>query len=152
MSDPILEIKPRTGLNSLPFGTTTQEAEQYFGKPEETEELDASTDSCSLVWHFWERGFSLFFDKQQGNQFSCVEIDHPECLLWGVKVFDLTEPELKVFFTHKGYKEMEVEDHDWGERRISFDDALIDFYFEGGKMISINYGISLGDEVLILAN
>jgi hypothetical protein len=73
-------------------------------------------------------------------------------LLWGVKVFDLTEPELKVFFTHKGYKEMEVEDHDWGERRISFDDALIDFYFEGGKMISINYGISLGDEVLILAN
>jgi hypothetical protein len=154
MSVPILEIKPRSGINNLAFGTSTQEAEGQFGKPDETEQMEGVADTFSLVWHFWEKGFSLFFDIQQGNKFSCVEIDHPESLLWGKKIFRLSETELKDFFTLKGFKLIDVEDHEWGERRISFDDALIDFYFEKGKMISINYGISLGGEerMLILPN
>jgi hypothetical protein len=149
----ILDIKPQKGLNTLSFGTTTGEAEVCFGKPEETEELDASEESRSLVWHFWEKGFSLFFDMKQGNKFTCVEIDHPDSLLWGKRIFELSEPELKAFFTLKGFKEIDMEDHEWGERRVSFDDALMDFYFEKGKMTSINYGITLDEEqVLILAN
>jgi hypothetical protein len=154
MPAPILEIKPRSGINGLAFGTSTAEAEGQFGKPDETEELEGGTDANSLVWHFWEKGFSLFFDIQQGKRFSCVEIDHPESVLWGKKIFRLSETELKSFFTDKGFKTIDIEDHEWGERRISFDDALIDFYFEKGKMISINYGISLGGEekMLILPN
>jgi hypothetical protein len=153
MSAPILEIKPHKGINNLVFGTGTLEAEGVFGRPEETEELDSGSDSCSLVWHFWEKGFTLFFDMQQGNMFTCVEIDHPDCLLWGQKIFELTEPELKTFIAKQGFHEIDIEDHEWGERRISYDDALIDFYFEKGKMISINYGINLGDDkILILAN
>jgi hypothetical protein len=153
MSALILDIKPRKGLNTLAFGTGISDAKGCFGEPEETEELDASADSRSLVWHFWEKGFSLFFDMKQGNKFTCVEIDHPDSLLWGKKIFEFTEPELKVLFTLKGFKEIDMEDHEWGERRISFDDALMDFYFEKGRMVSINYVITLGDEkMLILPN
>jgi hypothetical protein len=153
MASLLLDIKPCRGLNSLLFGTSTHDAEGCFGKPEETETLGEDAEGSSLVWHFWEKGFSLFFDQHQGNKFTCVEIDHPDSLLWGKKIFDFTEPELKVLFTLKGFKEIDTEDHAWGERRISFDEALMDFYFEKGKMISINYGITLGDDkILILPN
>jgi hypothetical protein len=149
----ILEIKPRKGLNDLVFGTSTEHAEKCFGKPEETEKLDDTGDSCSLVWHFWEKGFSLFFDVTHGNKFSCVEIDDTETLLWGEKIFRMDEPQLKAFLTLKGFKDIDMEDHAWGERRVSFDDALMDFYFEHGQMTSINYGITFEEEqVLILPN
>ncbi|HXC06503.1 MAG TPA: hypothetical protein VNZ86_17215 [Bacteroidia bacterium] len=153
MPETALHIKPKKGINDLIFGCSLKEAEAYFGKPEETEELEGGDDSCSLVWHFWEKGFSLFFDAKRHNLFTCVEIDHPESMLWGKKVFGLTEPELKALFILNGFKEIDMEDHEWGERRVSFDDALMDFYFEKGKMISINYGISLDQEqILILPN
>jgi hypothetical protein len=153
MSSNPLEIKPRKGINGLHFGTGCTEAEDYFGKPEETEELEGVDNSKSLVWHFWEKGFSLFFDSQHGNRFSCVEIDDPESLLWGKKIFLMTEAELKAFFTANGFTQIDTEDHEWGERRVSFDDALIDFYFEKGEMTSINYGIAFGEEhMLILPN
>ncbi len=149
----ILDIKPQKGLNSLLFGTGTRDAESCFGKPEETETLGDTPEERSLIWHFWEKGFSLFFDVKQGIKFTCVEIDHPETLLWGKKIFSFSEPELKALFILQGYKEIDMEDHDWGERRISFDDALMDFYFEKGRMISINYGITLEEEkILILPN
>ena len=45
--------------------------------------------------------------------------------------------------TNKGYKDIDTETHEWGEKRVSFDDAQVDFYFENGELISVNYGIFL---------
>ena len=53
----------------------------------------------------------------------------------------LTEQELKKLMTEKGFKELDEEKEQWGEKRISFDDADIDFYFENGKLISVNYSL-----------
>ena len=47
----------------------------------------------------------------------------------------------------------ETEQHDWGEKRLSFDEAHIDFYFEKNKLISINYCKPIKDShILILQN
>jgi len=30
---------------------------------------------------------------------------------------------------------------EWGEKRLSFDEALIDFYFENEEMVTVNWGV-----------
>ncbi len=130
-----------------------KEAEKLFGKPEEIQLLDDVDDSISTVWHYWERGLSLFFDEQQHQIFCCVEIDNEETQLWGVNVFSLKEKQIIELFQKNGFTRFETEMHDWGEKRLSFEDANIDFYFEKNKLVSINYGKpSIGSQILILPN
>ena len=38
------------------------------------------------------------------------------------------------------YYEQEVENEDWGERRVSFGEGNIDFYFDGDELIAVIIG------------
>ena len=35
----------------------------------------------------------------------------------------------------------DTEKQDWGEKRLSFDEAGLDCYFENGRLSSINFGV-----------
>lgn len=148
----LLEIRPVIGLSELLFGATMAEAEKLFGKAEQSELLDDIEEYQSTVWHYWENGFSLFFDEDDDKVFCCVEIDNNEVVLWGQKIFNLNEKQIITLFNNKGIKEYETELHEWGEKRLSFDAANIDFYFEKNKLSSINYGKSVIDMPLIFPN
>lgn len=148
-----LEIKPGIGLSSLSFGATMEEAEKYFGKPEDSQLIDDLEEFQTTVWHYWESGFTLFFDEQHRQLFNCAEIDNEETQLWGKKVFDLKEKQIIELFKENGITMYESEQHEWGEKRLSFEEVNIDFYFEKNKLISVNYCKSLPDpQVLILKN
>jgi len=58
------------------------------------------------------------------------------------KVFQLKEHELIALLKLNGYPLSDSENHEWGEKRISFDDANLDCYYEKGKLVSINFGVS----------
>ncbi len=73
-------------------------------------------------------------------------------ILWGHKIFELNEKQIIDLFKSKGISDFETELHEWGEKRLSFDEANIDFYFEKSKLCSINYGKSEMDLPLILPN
>ncbi len=148
------DILLQDGFGNLRFGASPEEAETCFGKPDETDELEGPDGSHSLVWHYLDHGFSLFFDRGSRDMFSCVELDaqtKPE--LWGTPLFSLSEKELKALFKANNYTEIDEERHTWGEKRITFDEAHIDFYFEKGRMVSINFGVMLtGDEIKLFSN
>lgn len=149
----ILELKPMQGLNMLHFGATMVEAERYFGKPDSIENIDELEDYKSIVWHYIERGFSLFFDDRNHNTFSCVEVDDDKSILWGKPVFKLSEKEIKNMFRDKNFVKIDLEDHEWGERRISFDDAMVDLYFEKEQLVSFNFCVPRKvNELLIFPN
>ncbi|MEW6469513.1 MAG: hypothetical protein AB1458_11335 [Bacteroidota bacterium] len=143
MADKIaLEIKPHVGINDLLFGKTRQDAQSAFGKPDETETIESGDGEYKTeVWHYWKKGFSLFFDENVDYRFTCVEIDNRSATIWETPVFMLSETEIIDLFKSKGYKDIDSEVHEWGERRISFDDALVDLYFENNKLVSVNYGV-----------
>ena len=142
----LLEIRPHEGLNTLLFGTTRPEAEAAFGVAEEMESIESGDGNYKTeVWHYWEKGFSIFFDENVNYKFTCAEIDNPDAQLWGERIFDMNEEQITDLFKRKGFTEIDREVHEWGERRLSFDDALVDLYFENNKLVSVNYGILSDD-------
>lgn len=151
--DKLLEIKPLIGFSDLLFGSSMTDAQQLFGIPEDTQLMDDLEDYKATVWHYWENGFTLFFDEQNGQLFSCVEISNKDVIIWGHKIFGFNEKQIIDLFKTKGIAEYETEHHEWGERRLSFDGASIDFYFEKNKLSSVNCCKPMLDsQLLILKN
>jgi hypothetical protein len=136
-----VEIIPLKGLNILSFGSEMAQALRVLGEPEEKEKLkDDILNSDSEVFHYWKIGLSLFFNNQSGLKLTCIEIDSRDTFLWGEKLFLLSEIEIKELFKKNGFEVSETENHEWGEMRISFDEALMDLYFENGQLTSVNFG------------
>jgi hypothetical protein len=139
----ILHLKPLIGINDLTFGVLPSEIVKQFGEPEEIEELnDELLDDHVLVYHYWESGISFFFSTTSNNKFSSVETDNKNAFMFGEKIFELNETQLIELFKKNNIGVSEKENHEWGEKRISFDAINMDLYFSNGKLNSINYGIN----------
>ncbi len=138
----IPEIKLLKGFCAITFGETQENVKKIFGEPEEIQTLsDEILNTSSLVFHYWDHGFSLFFDNNKNKTFCSAEIDNKESLLFGQKIFALKEKELTELMLSNGFKLNDTETHEWGEKRLSFDAAGLDCYFENNKMVSVNFGI-----------
>jgi len=141
------------GLGELKFGETLKKAVQLFGEPDETEELfDELLNEKSTVCHYWDRGFSLFFKDDKEKTFNCAEVDDKGALLFGHKIFTMNEKEIIDMLRVNGFALTETEQHAWGEKRVSFDDAFADLYFENGKLVSINFCMAEGPGVNLSLN
>jgi len=148
--EPEIKIRPKEGLGNLLFGASMKDAEKILGAAEEVEELEGEDNCPTTVWHYWQQGVSIFFDKNNNNIFTCAEVGNEEAVLWGRPVFELEEKEIVELFKSRNFRQIETEVHEWGEKRVSFDDALIDFYFENNKLISINYGGYSEDHKIVI--
>jgi hypothetical protein len=138
----ITEIKLLIGFAALPFGSGRRSALELFGEPEEIQELsDELLNNRSLVYHYWDLGFSLFFDLNKEQIFSSAEVDNREAVLFDTKIFTLKEKELVQLMLSKGFRLSDTEVQNWGEKRLSFDQANLDCYFENNKMVSLNFGM-----------
>lgn len=134
------EIRLLKGFCGLNFGQKSIDAEAIFGMPEETQSLnDDILDTSSFVMHYWDMGFSLFFDVNNNKTLNIVEVDNRESLLFGRKVFELKEPELVELLKSNGFVLSDTERHEWGEKRLSFDEAGLDCYFENGKLSTLSF-------------
>jgi len=140
--DFIPQINLLNSLSNFKFGQSMHEAELVFGKPEETQILDDPIleTSCTVL-HYWDLGFSLFFDNKNLKKFSSAEVDNKDTLLFSQPIFKLKELELITLMKNNGFELSDTEQQEWGEKRLSFDDAGLDCYFENGKLISINFGV-----------
>ena len=128
------------GFCGLFFGDNPKRAIALFGEPDEKEELtDELLNEKSTVYHYWNKGFSFFFKNDGDKGLHCVEVDNKEAIVLGEKLFLLKEEEIKALFKKNAFPLSETEQHAWGEKRLSFDEAFADLYFENGKLLSINF-------------
>jgi hypothetical protein len=136
------EIKLLKGFCALSFGTSKEDAVLVFGEPEEIQNLtDDILNNNSLVYHYWNEGYSLFFDTNKTQAFCSVEIDNKETLLFDIRLFALKEKEVIELMKQNGYQVSDSEIHKWGEKRVSFESAGLDCYFENNKLVSVNFGV-----------
>lgn len=136
------QINLLKGFCTLNFGVSSVDAELVFGKPEEIQVLDDPIlETSCTVYHYWESGFSLFFDNKNAMKFGSVEVDNKDTLLFGKKLFSLNEKQLTDLMKEHNYSLSDTERQEWGEKRLSFDEAGLDCYFENEKLTSINFGV-----------
>jgi hypothetical protein len=102
---------------------------------------DTILETSCTVYHYWESGFSLFFDNKNSMKFGSVEVDNKDTLLFSKKIFSLSEQQLIDLMKEHNFTITDTEKQDWGEKRLSFDEVGLDCYFENGKMSSVNFGV-----------
>lgn len=148
MSTPVLEIQLKQGLNGLQFRAGNEEAKAILGEPNEIEALEQETDDDpeTELWYYDDLGLCLFFEADPDFELTSIEINNENALLFGAKIFDMNEDQVIDLMKANGFSEMYTEDEEWGEKLLSFDDALIDFYFEEGKLVSANWSLDIPDE------
>ncbi len=141
------EIRLLKGFCTLNFGQSPDNTEALFGAPDETQSLiDDILDTSSFVMHYWSKGFSLFFDVNNNKSLHIVEVDNADTVLFEKKVFSLKEAELVELLKTNGFKLSDSEKHEWGEKRLSFDEAGLDCYYENGKLSTISFSLVQGNE------
>ncbi len=139
-----LEIRPLVGFGELKFGADQSDVENYLGEPQEIEDLPGEADeSDAEVWNYWDEGHTVFFEKDMENNCTCFETDNEEAILFGKNIFDLNEKQIIELMETNGYREIDTEDEEWGERRVSYSDAVMDFYFEDDNLISVSWGVMI---------
>lgn len=141
-------IQLKKGLNDVPFGATVEEASKYFGEPTEIEvlEKDLDDDPDTELWYYDDQSFSLFFEGDPHLALTSIEINNQETTLFGKKIFGMSEDQIIALMKDNGFSEMYTENEEWGEKLLSFEDALIDFYFEENKLATVNWSVDFPEE------
>ena len=134
-----LEIKIKEGIGDILFHMPVEEVVAKMGTADEVENIDNAADEPTTVLHYNDLGITLFFEGEN-PELACVDIDNENCILFGKKVFDMDERSLVNLMVSNDYAEQDVDEEDWGERRVSFPQGNIDFYFDEGELVSVILG------------
>lgn len=140
-------IEPLKGFGEIPFGMALDDAVKKLGSPNFYEELSdmEETGNRSIYYEYEEIATNIYFEGITKSVVACFETENKDAVLYGTKVLELSRAEVIVLMQDNGFKELEEEDED-GEHRVSFEDAMIDFYFDGDKMTAVSWGVLVDDQ------
>lgn len=138
-----IKILPMEGCNIIRFGASDNDVIEAIGEPDERETID-DEDYNSEIWYYDEAGITLFLDEMEddGLLVSGIELEDMAIELEGSLIMGKSIDEIKKLATKLGYGEEDMETEEWGEIRLSYEDKLLDFYFdENKKLISVSLGM-----------
>ncbi len=139
------DIRLLEGFGPLQFGQSIEQTITVFGEAEEIDHLDTDDQMITVVLHYWDQQTSIFFEGGTKTVLSCVETDNPETTLFGHTLFDMSPNEVMKLMEEKGYAPPEVEEEE-GETRITYEDALIDFFYDGEYLLAANWGVLVNED------
>lgn len=134
-----LAIDIKKGIGDLRFRMPVEEVSALLGKADEVENIDNAADEPTTVLRYNELGLTLFFEGEN-PELACIDVANEECTLFGAEVFEMEERQIVELMVKNGYAEQDVDEEDWGERRVSFPEGDIDFFFDEGELVSIVMG------------
>ena len=132
-------IKIKEGLGDIKFDMTIDEVTDLMGKADGVETIDNAVDEMTTLLHYCDGALTLFFEGDE-PVLQCIDISADDTTLFNKKIFDCGEKEIVQLMVDNGYFEQDADQEDWGERRISFNEGNIDFFFEEDELIAIVYG------------
>ncbi|MBR2772860.1 MAG: hypothetical protein IKD78_12775 [Bacteroidales bacterium] len=140
-------IQPLKGYGEIPFGMTLDEAVKLLNMPDFYEELNdmEETGNRSIYYEYAGIQTNIYFEGITKSVVACFETENEAATLYGKKVFGLKKDEVVKLMKDNGFKDMEEEEED-GELRVSFEDAMIDFFFEGDKMTAVSWGVLVDEQ------
>ena len=140
-------IEPLKGYGEIPFGMTLDEAVKTLGMPDFYEELSdmEETGNRSIFYEYDELETNIYFEGVTKSVVACFETENAEATLYGKPVFDLTKEEIIDLMKKQGFKELEEETED-EELRVSFEDAMIDFFFDEDELTAVSWGVLVDEQ------
>lgn len=133
-----LDIHIKQGIGDIRFQMPIDDVIAILGETPEVETIDNAVDETTTVLRY-TNGMTFFFEGDNQN-LTCIDISNPDITLFGKKIFDLSEKEIVNLMVENKYFEQDVDNEDWGERRVTFNEANIDFYFEDEELQSVIIG------------
>lgn len=137
-----IQIVLKKGLGDIHFGCTPEVVRAKYGEPEDVEELENAVDGMveSIVWNYPDSGLNFFFDAANGEPvLSTIESDNLKTMLFNARVFNITKDNIIALLKENGFKDVDEDDETWGEHRITFEDAQIDFYFADQELTLVSW-------------
>ena len=140
-------IMPLKGYGEIPFGMTLDETVKLLNMPDFYEEVGdiEETGNRSIFYEYDNIATNIYFEGITKSVVACFETENEEATLYGKKVFDLKKAEVIQLMKDQGFKELEEETED-GELRVSFEDALIDFFFDGDEITAVSWGVLVDEQ------
>ena len=140
-------IEPLKGYGEIPFGMTLDETVKKLGMPDFYEELSdmEETGNRSIFYEYDELDTNIYFEGVTKSVVACFETENMEATLYGEAVFDLTKEEVIDLMKKHGFKELEEETED-EELRVSFEDAMIDFFFDEDELTAVSWGVLVDEQ------
>ena len=140
-------IKPLKGYGEIPFGMTLDETVKLLKMPDFYEELGdmEETGNRSIFYEYEEIQTNIYFEGITKSVAACFETENEEATLYGEKVFKLDKETIIDLMKEHGFKELEEETED-DELRVSFEDAMVDFFFEDDMLVAVSWGVLVDDQ------
>jgi len=137
-----IEILPLVGVNELKFGNTKEEILEVLGVSDQFEIIEEDEEVFTEMYTYPKYQASLFFEGNETEMiFTSCDTENKDIYLFGNKIFEKSEAEILQLMKEHNFKDLEVDEEEWGEKRVSFLDAMMDFYFHDEELVSITWGI-----------
>ena len=140
-------IQPLKGYGEIPFGMTLDDTVKLLNMPDFYEELNdmEETGNRSIYYEYDDIQTNIYFEGITKSVVACFETENEAATLFGKKVFDLKKVDAVKLMKDNGFKDMEEETED-GELRVSFEDAMMDFFFDGDVMTAVSWGVLVDEQ------
>lgn len=137
-----IEILPLIGVNELKFGSTKEEVIEVIGKTPEFEIIEEDEEVFTEMYTYPKYQTSLFFEGNETEMiFTSCDTENQNIYLLGSKIFDMSETEIMQLMKEHNFNDIETDVEEWGEKRLSYLDAMMDFYFKDEDLISVHWGL-----------
>ncbi|MFC2107710.1 hypothetical protein ACFLRY_05195, partial [Bacteroidota bacterium] len=94
----------------------------------------------------WEKGIAIFMEGVEKSVLACFETVNEACTLYGEKVFEMDEKAITDLMSTKGFEIAETEMEEDNIKRVSYDDAMTDFFFDGKELAAVNWGVLVNEQ------
>lgn len=139
-----MQINLLKGLNEIEFGITKDSFLEKYTQYQNVEIIDEEEELKTEAVILEDINSSIYFEGEETEMIlTACETENKDAILFGDKIFNKTENEIIELMKAHNFSDQEEEVEEWGEKRVSFFDAMVDFYFEKGKLISVSWGILL---------
>lgn len=132
-------IKIKQGFGDITFGTPVEDVVALLGDAEEVESVENALDEPTTILHYFDGRLTLFFEGSSPT-LQCIDNSLDDSSLLGQPVFEMSEKDIVALMVGNNYCEEDVDDEAWGERRVSFGEANVDFFFDKGELSSVVWG------------
>ena len=145
------KIIPNKGFGEFEFGIPMDTFVEKYGEPEEIDTVDEDEELNTLILHYWNKGFSLFFVGLSNPILAGVETDHLNTELYGEKIMGKSETDIVVLMEKNGQIDSEegIEENvgdSHNDRRLSYDESMMDFFFRDDQLVYMNFGVFVDNE------